>query len=76
MSTAPSRNKPLRTIDTSDSEDAEAEIWFWHMSANESEYKSDEGGQSNEDEPDFEPRTEAVPPSPNRLKRDMLEQGR
>ena len=62
MSTAQSRNKPLRTIDTSDSEDSEAGTWFWHMSANESESESDEGGQSDEDEPDFEPRTEAAVP--------------
>lgn len=32
------------------------------MSANESESESDEGGQSDEDEPDFESRTKAAVP--------------
>ena len=41
LSTAQSHNKPLRTIDTSDSE---AGTRFWHMSANESESESDERG--------------------------------
>ena len=44
LSTAQSCNKPLHTIDKSDLEDSEAETWFWHMSANESESELDERG--------------------------------
>ena len=67
LPTAQSGNKPLRT-DTSDSDElnnSESATWFWNMSANESKSESDEGGQLDEDEPDFESRTkEAVPLQP------------
>ena len=43
LSTAQSCNKPPRTIDTSDSKDSDAGTWFWHMCADESESKPDEG---------------------------------
>lgn len=65
LPTAQSCNKPPRTDtidsnDSDDSNDSKSATWFWNMSANKSESESDEGGQLDEDEPDFESRTEAA----------------